>query len=190
MFRALVKDSDNNDVWLDFPYSVIHDLRKKFGDKTKKSDYFLLNRDFTDIYNSRRIYDLSLRLGVSVSRLVDYIISFYVGSSDILPSAMYSNTDGRDLPSSNFQLSLLRCQYSAMELSENDDDLRFLYSFFDGKCVRDSLRSIRLTELDSDFAALDTFETTLSTVRHVVDSTCEPAIKHKARNSYYQLLNK
>lgn len=190
MFRALVKDSDNNDVWLDFPYSVIHDLRKKFGDKTKKSDYFLCNKDFTDIYNSRRIYDLSLRLNVSVSYLIDYIISFYVGSSDILPTAMYSNTDGRDLPSSNFQLSLLRVQYSAMEFAENDDDLRFLYSFFDGKCVRDSLRAIRLTELDSDFAALDSFETTLTTVRHVVDSTCEPAIKHKSRNSYYQLLNK
>lgn len=189
-FKRVVLDYDDHETILEFPYSVIFDLRKKFDDKTKKSDFHLRNRDFMDIYNAKRIYDLSKELHVDIDYLVKYIISFYVGGKDILPTAMYSNSDGRNLPSSNFQLALLRTQYSAFELAENDDDLRFLYSYFDGTDVEDSLYRVFTSQLDTDFAKQSTFTSTSDIVKHVVNATCEPAIKHKARNSYYQLLNK
>lgn len=193
VFTRYCKLPDGTEESITFPYSVIYDLRKKFDNPTKKSDYWLDNRDFTDIYNSKRIYDISQKVCKSPYEVVRYIISYYVGSPFQQVPYVGDNllTNGRDKPNSNFQLSLLRSQYEAFELCETDEDVRYLYGFFDGSTLDWSLADVRRYSLDTE----QLFSShSVTRPRELVASLARQAfvnhIKHKDRNSYLQLLNK
>lgn len=172
---------------------MIFELRKKFDDPSKKVDYKLDNTDFTDIYVSKRIYDISLKTERSPYEVVRYIISYYCGSDFQNIEYVGDNllTDGRDKPSSNFQLSLLRSQYEAFEMCETDEDVRYLYSFFDGSTIDWSLASVSMNSLDTvELFSSHSIERPKSLVATLARSALINHIKHKDRNSYYQLLNK
>lgn len=193
VFTRYLECPDGSTEKVEFPYSMIYELRKKFNNASKKTDYLLNNKDFTDIYVSKRIFDIAKRTGKSPYEIARYIISYYCGN-DFQPIPYVGDnvlTDGRDKPNSSFQLSLLRSQYEAFEKCETDEDVRFLYSFYDGETVDWSLTAVAVNSLDTE----QLFSShSIVRPRELVASFARQAfvnhIKHKDTNSYQQLLNK
>lgn len=177
---------------LTIPFSLLYQFRKKFTDSSKSVDYIIDNSIFQDWYVSKRVYDIAKFFKVSVYCIVKTICRFYLGDSQepILPSfQVFPDSDPCSLPNHSFQLGLLRMQYQAMELAESDDDLMFLYSYFNGVSTDFVLEDVQATHL-LEFLVFD-HRSLLSRYYKDIQSYAEKCslsyVKHKDRNSYLKL---
>lgn len=187
-FSLPVKNDFGDVVSYTFYCHEIYDLRKKFDNKSKKSLYRLENDYFTDIYISKKVFMLSLDLNVSVYDLVDYIIYYYIGGSELpkLVARLCSITQNIEFQSnSNYALCLLRVQYQAFELCENEDDVNFLYSLYNY-----ASQSVALCQMCKVYKKSYPYVTNrqFNLLRACADRTLVKSVKHKDRNSYYKLL--
>lgn len=190
VFALYLKDDCGHVVKCDVPYRFIYQLREKFSNKGKQTDYFLDNQTFSILYTSKRVYDIAKKCGFRPEYVAKCVICFYTGAyaQDVRPA-------GFELPddmSSNFQLSLLKSQYSAFELCETDRDVQFLYSFYNGSSLQNVMAVIDDMEaLAFQPFVLDDVESYLRPNRDLLECYSKvqhiDTIKHKDRNDYYRL---
>lgn len=185
-FRVSVKNSDGVYHLQDVKFSSIYDLRKKLDDPTKKSDSKLDNDLFTDIYLSYRVSKLSLDLHVDIDTLIDYLIDYYIGSDSpnhMLGHLCSVNQGVIFQTSSNFQLLLLRLQYEVFELCDNEDDVNFVYSLYNYESSAVALAQMSNIYKCSSVCKFHQY----NLINSIARKTLVKSIKHKDRNSYYQL---
>lgn len=187
-FRVSVKNSDGEYHLQDVHFSSIYDLRKKLDDPSKKSDSKLDNDIFTDIYLSYKVWKLSIELNVELDTLIDYIIDYYIGSDSpnhLLGHLCSINQGVLFQPSSNFQLLLLRLQYQVFELCESEDDVNFVYSLYNYESSAVALAQMSNIYKCSSKCKFKQY----NLINAIARKTLVRSIKHKDRNSYYQLIN-
>lgn len=163
-------DGLNTDSVVEYDSLTLSQIRDAYlddKDKRKKTHGFRLfdRRDYLDIYASYKVHKIATLLCTSDYFVCNRILDYYLGSIN----------DHGD----NYQLQLLSLQYSSFELCDNDDEVKFLYSFFSAPSTASSLRA----------AGYDDVTISPAVYRHfsdVVSSTLITPIKHKERNSYYQ----
>lgn len=169
VFRDKSAGLDVDDV-VEYDNLTLSELRDAYLDddcvrKKTKGIRLLDKRDYLDIYASYKVYCIAKLLNTSAYYVVSRIIDYYFGSS----------VDHGD----NYQLQLLHMQYSAFELCDTEDDVKFLYSFFNSPTSSSSLRSAGYDDVTISPAVYEHFN-------DVVSSTLKTPIKHKERNSYFQ----
>lgn len=167
VFRDNVAGIDTDDV-VEYEFLTLSQLRDAYLDDDnprKKVRYTRLldKRDYIDIYASYKVHRIAKLLHTSDYYVTNRILDYYLGSSN----------DYGD----NYQLQLLELQYSAFELCDTEDEVKFLYSFFAGPSTQSALRAAGFN--DSSIA-LDVFQH----FNDVVSSTLVETVKHKDRNSY------
>ena len=160
----------NTDDVVEYDYLTLSQIRDAYlddDDKRKKvHGYRLLDkRDYVDIYSSYKVHKIAVLLHTSEYFVSKRILDYYLGSAD----------DFGD----NYQLQLLAMQYNAFELCDNDDEVKFLYSLFNGPSTASSLRA-------SGYDDVSISPAVYAHLNDVVSSTLIIPIKHKERNSYIQ----
>lgn len=140
------------------------------SDKKDKCISLVDKTVYVDIYASYKVWKIAQLLHTSSYFVAKRIIEFYKGSE----------TD----EGSNYSLQMLKRQYQAFELCSNKDEVKFLYSFFNGRNKADALSSVGL-DSNINQCVIDAFN-------NIVANTNIQAIKHKDRNSYnlYKLHHK
>lgn len=169
VYRDNAAGIDTDDV-VEYDYLTLSQLRDASlddDDKRKKVRYIRLldKRDYFDIYTSYKVHKIACMLHTSDYYVTNRILDYYLGSSN----------DHGD----NYQLQLLKLQYSAFELCDTEDEVKFLYSFFAGPSTPSTLRAAGFCDITIASEVFQHFD-------DVVSSTLFDAVKHKDRNSYYQ----
>lgn len=153
------------DAWLTL--SEIHDAYKRSLDSTKKCNFVLVNKnDYGKIYASYRAFTIANIMGCSSYDIAMHVICFYRGSSSHVL---------------NFELSLLNYQYSSLELCDSEQDVMYLYSYFNENTSSSAL-------LSAGYSADANLSDAISRFKTVVANSHLREIKHKDRNSYNQYI--
>lgn len=160
----------NTDDIVEYDYMSLAQIRDAYlddDDPRKKVRYTRLldKRDYLDIYASYKVHKIATLLHTSDYFVTHRILEYYLGSP----------VDNGD----NYQLQLLKLQYSSMELCDTEDEVKFLYSFFSGSSLFSTLRAAGFSDTSINAEVYRHFS-------DVVSSTLVETVKHKDRNSYYQ----
>lgn len=160
----------NTDDVVEYDYLSLSQLRDAYlddGNPLKKVRYYRLldKRDFLDVYASYKVHKIATMLHTSDYFVTNRILDYYLGSAN----------DHGD----NYQLQLLKLQYSSLALCDSVDEVKFLYSFYNGPSTHSSLRAAGFSDSTIGNEVFQHFN-------DVVASTLFESVKHKDRNSYYQ----
>ncbi len=149
------------DAWLTL--SELKDAYKRDLDSSKKCNFALINKSvYGKIYSSYHAFVLASILGVSSYDIAIHVLRFYRGtSSHVL----------------NFELSLLNYQYSSLELCSSEQEVKFLYSYFNESSTESAL-------LAAGYDPYSKLNDAFAHFRKVVAESHLQEIKHKDRNSY------
>ena len=167
-----VRDGLTDDTVVESQFLTLKELRDAYLDDDSPYKMFpgtclLDKRDYLDIYASYKVHQIAMLLNASDYFIAQRIIEYYKGSPN----------DFGD----NYALQLLKIQYEALELCDDEDEVRFLYSYYNSQDKRHALLEAGLSDKPIASSVVEHFN-------DVVASTCIEAIKHKERNSYYQYI--
>lgn len=160
----------NTDDIVEYDFLTLSQIRDAYLDDANSRKHvryirLLDKRDYIDIYSSFQVHQIATMLNTSDYFVTQVILDFYLGSA---------SDHG-----ANYQLQLLKLQYSSLELCDTLDDVKFLYSFFSGPSMHSTLHAAGFTDTSINQEVFQHFN-------DVVSSTLLEPVKHKDRNSYYQ----
>lgn len=169
VFRDNLAGIDTDDV-VEYDMLTLSEIRDAYLDDRESRKHvryirLLDKRDYLDLYASYRVHKIASMLHTSDFFVAQRILDYYLGSSD----------DHGD----NYQLQLLKFQYSSFELCDTIDEVKFLYSFFAGPSTPSTLCA-------AGFDDLSIVDDVYQHFNDVVESTLVTSVKHKDRNSYFQ----
>lgn len=171
IFRDVIDGLDTDTV-VEYQYLTLSEIRDAYLNEDSKykkirGTRLFDSRDYLDIYASFKVHQIALLLNTSDYFVAKRIIEYYKGSS----------SDFGD----NYALQLLKLQYDALELCDSEDEVRFLYSFYNSQDSRHALLEAGLSDKPIPLSVVAHFN-------DIVSLTCVKSIKHKERNSYYQYI--
>lgn len=162
---------------------------------------------YRQLYVSRRVYLLSKQYGIDFDKYVDTIIGYYKGydvdhysvGEHVYDVRHYSGRPTSELPSSSFCLALLRSQYSTMEHNVSSlEDLKLYYNYYNNSSSEGLYKFgdvfFNIITDDDCFSFYDllnlSVDDNLNYIRSLSCLQSGLVVKHKERNSYWNLQNK